>query len=326
MKIFNRIACLAAAAVMSVCAVMPAYADAEEERVIDPYTENEEMLTEDTDAPTISFDLSDWSKYLTVTDEGSSLISMKLDNDNKTAYQGQSLKVSVASDSDVEGLHQYSWEARDADGNYIYPETQGDGADDLDYITTGFVLKASDFGLNYFDGGMLTFKYRINPDADGLLMDNSCFVFPCYGDDYNRVESRQLKLEYNNTDSNNTTMFANGVMSVSDGVGADKIVFTVPLVKKTDKIDVLYLDNIVFTTQSGKQVINLDGYNENAKEQKGDLAIEVQKKDNTISIADSGKSKTEGTNVVIIVGAVILGLAVVAGIVFLVIKLKNRFY
>ena len=328
MKILKSIACFAAAAVMSVCTVLPAFADAEEEeRVIDPYTEDESMLTDDTSAPTLSFDMSKWDSIVTVNDAAKKYTNMTLSGDNKTAYQGQSLKVSVQADSDFkDGLYQFAWEAKDADGKALYPETQGEGADELEYITAGFELHASDFGLNYFDGGMLTFKYRFDPEAKGKLMDDSVFVSPFY-DDYKRTDTKYMKLQYNDTDSNNVNAYANGVMSISDEVGVDKIVFTVPLVKKTDKINVLYLDNIVFTTKTDKRVINLDGFNENATEQKGDLAIEVEKKDNVVSITEETETtKSKAKNTVVIVGIVVLGIVVVGAIVFLILKSRKRFY
>lgn len=52
---------------LGVCAV-PAYADSEAE--IPEYSADKSILTTDTSAPSLSFDMKDWERYIKVTPDG----------------------------------------------------------------------------------------------------------------------------------------------------------------------------------------------------------------------------------------------------------------
>ncbi len=317
----KRIVCFAAAAVMSLSAVLPVSAEEEEERVISPYWEDEAMLTDDTSAPTLSFDLTDWSRTIHMTTDAS-IIDLQTKTVSDYAYQGKSLKLSGRADKDIEDLCQFSWLIRDDNNELVYPESENE---DYDFLTMGIELHANEFGMNYFDGSMVTFNYRLNPDIEGLLMGDSCFVYACDAD-YKKLDSTELRLQYNDTDANNTTQYAKGVMSIAQEIGAEKLVVVVPLIKKTKEIDILYIDNFTVTTQTGKQVANLDGYNANAKPQEIVQGLKVKKKDNTVSLDENKEEKTSAKVVIMYIGFGILGVAVIVGIIIIIKRAKNRFY
>lgn len=317
----KRITCLAAALVMSIGAALPVYADSDDSRIIEEYWEDENKLTDDTSAPTLSFDLTDWKNTIHLTKDAS-LASLEAKQETDTAYQGQSLKLTVSSAKDITDLQQFSWLIRDEDNKLVYPESEDENAE---FTTIGIELHANEFGMNYFDGSMITFNYRINPDAKGLLMGDSCFVYAC-DDDYNKLDSTEFRMQYNDTDNNNTTQYAKGVMSVATDIGASKIVIDVPLQKATDKIDILYLDNFTVTTRSDKQVANIDGYNANAKPQEIVQGLKVKKKDNTISLSDKTKSDKSSSNVILYIGIGVIAVVVVGAIIIVIKKVKNRFY
>lgn len=317
----KRITCLAAALVMSIGLTLPVYADSDDSRVIEEYWEDESKLTDDTSAPTLSFDLSNWKSSIHLTKDAS-IASLEARQDNDTAYQGQSLKLTVESAKDITDLHQFSWMIRDENNKLVYPESENE---DAEYTTIGIELHANEFGMNYFDGSMITFNYRINPDAKGLLMGDSCFAYAC-DDDYKKLDSTEFRMQYNDTDNNNTTQYAKGVMSIATDIGATKLVIDVPLQKATDKIDILYLDNLTITTRSDKQVANIDGYNANAKPQEIVQGLHVKKKDNTVSLSDKTKSDKSSNNVILYIGIGVIAVVVVVAIVIVIKKVKNRFY
>lgn len=317
----KRITCLAAALVMSIGLTLPVYADSDDSRVIEEYWEDESKLTDDTSAPTLSFDLSNWKSSIHLTKDAS-IASLEAKQDNDTAYQGQSLKLTVESAKDITDLHQFSWMIRDENNKLVYPESENE---DAEYTTIGIELHANEFGMNYFDGSMITFNYRINPDAKGLLMGDSCFAYAC-DDDYKKLDSTEFRMQYNDTDNNNTTQYAKGVMSIATDIGATKLVIDVPLQKATDKIDILYLDNLTITTRSDKQVANIDGYNANAKPQEIVQGLHVKKKDNTVSLSDKTKSDKSSNNVILYIGIGVIAVVVVVAIVIVIKKVKNRFY
>lgn len=317
----KRITCLAAALVMAIGAALPVYADEEDERIIEEYWEDESKLTDDTSAPTLSFDLTDWKTTIHLTKDAS-LASLEAKQETDTAYQGQSLKLTVSSAKDITDLQQFSWLIRDENNELVYPESENE---DAEFLTIGVELHANEFGMNYFDGSMITFYYRINPDAKDLLMGDSCFVYAC-DDDYNKLDSTEFRMQYNDTDNNNTTQYAKGIMSVATDIGASKLVIDVPLQKATDKIDILYLDNFTVTTRSDKQVANLDGYNANAKPQEIVQGLKVKKKDNTVSLSDKSESDKSSGNVILYIGIGVVAVVVVVAIIIVIRKAKNRFY
>jgi hypothetical protein len=320
----KKIACLFAAALISVTAVMTAYAD--EEKTLEEYKENADMLTDDNSAPTLSFDMSDWKNYVKTTKDAD-VVNIEAKQESDTAYQGRTLKISASADKDVDGMFVCASSVRDSDNNLVYPDSENE---DAEFLLAGVEIDASDLGITYFDGALITFNYRINPDAEGILMGDSCFVFPMSSDDES-LSSNTLRLQYNDSDSNNTSQYASAVLSVSDNIGASKLVFEVPLVKATSKMDILYVDNITVTTKTGKYVANLDGYNENAQPDASPQALKVQAKERTLDSTASSDDAADSTGVsaktvIVYIGIGVLGLIVLAVIVLLIRRAKNRFY
>lgn len=320
----RKIGCLLAAGMLALWYTFPAYADddKEEEKVLESYWENEEMMTDDKSSPTLSFDMNDWKTYIHSTNDAS-LIDLEAKQESDYAYQGRSLKLTASTSKDIDQVCEFAWLIRDENNELVYPEAD---EDDYEFLRMGVELHANEFGMTYFDGSMITFDYRLNPDVKGLLMGDSCFV-AAYDDDYERLKTTSLRLEYNDTDSNNTTQYAKGVMSIADNIGATKIIIEVPLIKTTEKIDVLYIDNIQVQTKTGKYVGNLDGYNSNAKPEETVKELQVKAKENTISTSSSEAEESSGAGKVIMyVVIIILAIALVVFAVFMIIKLKNRFY
>lgn len=247
---------------LGVCAV-PAYADSEAE--IPEYSADKSILTTDTSAPSLSFDMKDWERYIKVTPDGEK-ISVGASQEKTYAYQGASLKITATQPNDISDYCTYASLIRDDDKNLVYP---GSESEDAPYITMGVEIDAKDFGMTCFDGCMISFKYRINQDAQGKLMGDSVFAFPCT-EEYKKVTSNSVQLEINTDASNNVTQYATALIPVPDECGATKFIFEIPVIKKMDKTDVLYIDNLVIDTPLQKngedlQVMNLDGYNKSAK-------------------------------------------------------------
>lgn len=325
---FRKIICLASAVLMSVCAVMPvSAADDSSSKVVDPYQADQNMLTTETDKPTISFDMTDWSNLTHLTDDASKA-SLEVKQEKTYAYQGASLKVSGALDADINDLFTCSYLIRNDDNTLTYPEADNE---DAALLSMGFTFDASEFGMNYFDGCMIAFEYRINEDITGKLMGNSIFIVPC--DDDNVRVSAPLQLKINNADANNVTQFAKGVITVSEAVGATKLLVEIPLMKACEKTDIFYMDNIQVVTplqDNGVdlRVANLDGYNENARPQEIVQGLEVKAKENTLSTADSSaeSSGLDTNTILIFVGAGVLAVGVAVFVFIMVKKHKNKFY
>ncbi len=325
MRLKRLLSIVSAVMMLGACTVFSVSADEEEESVPDFYADRS-MLTTDTSAPSMSFDMTEWKNHVYITPDGS-LLDLQVAQEKTYAYQGATLKITASQSKDIDDMCTYSSLIRDSDGNLVYPNSDDE---DAEYLTMGVELHPGDFGLNCFDGCMITFKYRINQEAEGKLMGDSVFAFPCT-DDYEKVTSTAVQLKINTTDSNNVTQYANAIISVPDKCGATKFVFEVPVIKKMEKTDVLYIDNIVISTpeQEGgvdMQVANIDGYNENAKAQEIVQGLTVAPRSNGLSSDSSSAESNSGPNVaiIIVVAVVVVGLAAV---VFIFIKKrKNRFY
>ena len=185
---------------LGVCAV-PAYADSEAE--IPEYSADKSILTTDTSAPSLSFDMKDWERYIKVTPDGEK-ISVGASQEKTYAYQGASLKITATQPNDISDYCTFASLIRDDDKNLVYP---GSDSEDAPYITMGVEIDAKDFGMTCFDGCMISFKYRINQDAQGKLMGDSVFAFPCT-EEYKKVTSNSVQLEINTDASNNVTQYA----------------------------------------------------------------------------------------------------------------------
>ena len=297
---------------LGVCAV-PAYADSEAE--IPEYSADKSILTTDTSAPSLSFDMKDWERYIKVTPDGEK-ISVGASQEKTYAYQGASLKITATQPNDISDYCTFA---------------SGSDSEDAPYITMGVEIDAKDFGMTCFGGCMVSFKYRINQDAQGKLMGDSVFAFPCT-EEYKKVTSNSVQLEINTDASNNVTQYATALIPVPDKCGATKFVFEIPVIKKTDKTDVLYIDNLVIDTPLQKngedlQVMNLDGYNKSAKAQEIVQGLKIQPKSNGLSSTSSSEAESsKGIGVVGIVVIVVVAVVIVGAVIFVIKKKKSRFY
>ena len=297
---------------LGVCAV-PAYADSEAE--IPEYSADKSILTTDTSAPSLSFDMKDWERYIKVTPDGEK-ISVGASQEKTYAYQGASLKITATQPNDISDYCTFASLIRDDDKNLVYP---GSDSEDAPYITMGVEIDAKDFGMTCFDGCMISFKYRINQDAQGKLMGDSVFAFPCTE-------------EYKKVTSNSVTQYATALIPVPDECGATKFIFEIPVIKKMDKTDVLYIDNLVIDTPLQKngedlQVMNLDGYNKSAKAQEIVQGLKIQPKSNGLSSTSSSEAESsKGIGVVGIVVIAVVVVVIVGAVIFVIKKKRSQFY
>lgn len=324
MRLKRILGMVSAVMMLGVCAV-PAYADSEAD--IPEYSADKSILTTDTSAPSLSFDMKDWERYIKVTPDGEK-ISVGVSQEKTYAYQGASLKITATQPNDISDFCTYSTLIRDDDGNLVYP---GSDAEDAQYLTMGVELEAKDYGMSCFDGCMISFKYRINQDAQGKLVGDSVFAFPCT-DEYKRVTSNSVQLEINTDESNNVTQYATALIPVPDKCGATKFVFEIPVIKQMDKTDVLYIDNIVIDTplqQNGTdlQVMNLDGYNKSAKAQEIVQGLKVQPKSNGLSSTSTSEAdSSSGIGVIGIVVIVVVVVVIVGAVILVIKKKRSQFY
>lgn len=324
MRLKRILGMVSAVMMLGVCAV-PAYADSEAD--IPEYSADKSILTTDTSAPSISFDMKDWERYIHVTPDGEK-ISIGVSQEKTYAYQGASLKITATQPNDVSDFCTYSALIRDENNELVYP---GSDAEDAQYLTMGVELEAKDYGMSCFDGCMISFKYRINQDAQGKLLGDSVFAFPCT-DEYKTVTSNSVQLKINTDASNNVTQYATALIPVPDKCGATKFVFEIPVIKKMDKTDVLYIDNIVIDTplqQNGTdlQVMNLDGYNKSAKAQETVQGLKIQPKSNGLSSTSTSEAdSSRGIGVIGIVVIVVVVVVVLGAVILVIKKKRSQFY
>ncbi|WP_124098299.1 hypothetical protein [Ruminococcus sp. Marseille-P6503] len=325
--LLKRFFCAVSAAVALIgCLALPAGAEAEEEKEIIEFKADTEMLSDDASAPTISFDTSDWEKYVHLTADGEAM-GIKMSQDTDTFYQGASLKVY----SDCEGIeagryYNYGNSVRDDDGNLLYPEAS---AEDTAFVTPGIELRAEDFGLSCFDGCMVTFLYRMGTDTENKLMESSVYAFPA-DEEYNHLANNPVKLTYDTVLNDNVSQYRKLMVTVAADASATKIVFQTPVMQKVTS-DIFYIDNITVVTPledngADLYVKNLDGYNENAKPQEIIESVKIQQQGKTLSQAESRDEESEGSFNPMIIVIAVLAAALVAIVILVVIKHKNKFY
>ena len=166
-------------------------------------------------------------------------------------------------------------------------------------------------------------------DTENKLMESSVYAFPA-DDEYNHLANNPVKLTYDTILNDNVSQYRKQMVTVAADASATKIVFQTPVMQKVTS-DIFYIDNISIVTPledngADLYVKNLDGYNENAKPQEIIESVKIQQQGKTLSEADSGAEKSEGSFnpmiIVIVVLVVILG----AIVVVVIIKHKNKFY
>lgn len=286
--------------------------------------DNSDTAASAPDAPTLSFDMSDWKNYVKLTPDAS-IAGMSLSTTNSGQYQGATLNVSVKMTSDLTGKYpSFAESIKDDDGNLVYPEAANE---DAEYVKIGLEFNAADFGVDNFDNCMVTFKYLFNEDVKDILMNGSIYIYPA-NDDYEILTSNAMSQRVNTITRENIDTYTNGFVSVAPDVAATKIIIEIPLMKAYTG-DVMRIDNFVVSKADGKAIANLDGYNDTAKpmnEFDGKIKITGSKGSSSDSSASSkSESKSGGFNpLIIVIAAVVVAVIVVLVIFF--IKKKNSYY
>ena len=319
----KKLLCTVCAAVTALsCLALSASADAEEKKSI-PFTADKTLTVTDSNAPAVSFDGDDWTKYVHTTPDASK-IGLTITIDKTTFYQGFSLKANCSGAQESE-MYLNAGTVRDADNNLVYPDAEKEGAK---FICPGVELRCEDFGLSCFDGCFISFFYKIGSDCKDKLMNDSIYAF---GTDntYTPVYSL-LTLKYDTVLNNNVTQYRTQCVSVPANSACTRIVFEVPLLKNTDA-DVLCLDNIGISLpieQDGKalSIMPLDGYNANAQPQEIIDAIQIEeKKESTAEIGSTPEKQEGGHGFIVVIVIVVAVIAAGVGLFFF-IKKKKKYY
>ena len=277
--------------------------------------------------PAISFDSGDWKKYVAKTKDADKA-NITLDTANTKGYQALSLQIKgKVTDTVGEPNFTYSKYLKKKDGKKLYPLS---GVDGVQPSTIGIEISAKKFGLSTFDNCTIEFTYRFGDSLKSKLLQDSAFVYPT--DDYYKVLTENpVKLKYDDSEKDNVGQYGKAVLNVKKNLNSTKIVFELPITKKLDESVLMYLDNIVIRTPQKKgnkhyYVANVDSYNSGATPAKINEKANVQNKDKTEEVYGDTSTKSDKLNPLFIAGGVIIGVAVVAGIVVLVIKRSKKFY
>ncbi len=324
----RKIFCGLSAAAIALCTAVPAFADAEEEKVVDPWAiSDDSILTDDKSKPSFSFDGSGWKDYVHITPDADGKFSVG--SEDTVSYQGISLKITGSADGAPSGMQNFAWVVTDADGNPAFPDAN---EEDAEFVTMGIEFDAKDFGMNYFDGCAFKFTYRINPDIKSSLMGDSIFAFPA-DDEYKQVASNMSQIKVNETDSPNTTLYQDKVVPVPTGVGATKFIFEIPLNKAVKSTDLIYIDNLTISANTealdgkynGMVVANIDNYNDVAEKKTTPNELQIAEKEEKTESTSEAAAKESTATVPIIIG-VVVGVIIVGGVAFFVIKkVRNRY-
>lgn len=268
--------------------------------------------------PTLSFDRDSCLKYITVSEDGVNEAGMWVTNQSAVRYQGGCLKIAVNNKKqrgNVEG----------GDLPYVY-----------DY-GMGIQLNAADFGLENFDGCVISMMVKFHPDALAAL-DNSAATITASevvaeGEEGYITGSRTIT--YSELEAKGFRNAILTIMEPKEGEYGDTTSFSINLpLTGVYSGDVFYIDNLTIKTPlkdakgNDLYVKNVDGYNANAFI------------DNTENIVQAGDAVTADSVVLesvaeeageggkgMIIAIVIIAVVVIVGIgVFILIKMKNRYY
>ena len=314
--VLKRFLSVGAAALMAVSLCLTAYAD-EEEAIKFEYDKDFVVSEADKVGYTLSFDKDDWKDYVKLTPD-SDKAGLKISASTKRAYQGATLKVSANNSDNIADKQNFCWAIGSADAD---KDTEG-------LITMGIEIDAKDVGVTTFDGSLIIFTYRFEEAGVNALLGNSIVAFTA-DDDYKDTGAYSV-ITKNDTISNNITQYREGMINVPSSGNSTKIIIEVPVLRAYSG-EIVAIDNIDICLPGDVGYIkNLDGYNENATPKETVEELEITgSKDNDTGITPSGDkddSSDKGTSALVIVVIVLVGLVVVAGLVFLFIRLKTKFY
>lgn len=268
--------------------------------------------------PTLSFDRDSCLKYITVSEDGVNEAGMWVTNQSAVRYQGGCLKIAVNNEKqrgNVEG----------GDLPYVYE------------YGMGIQLNAADFGLENFDGCVISMMVKFHPDALAAL-DNSAATITASevvaeGEEGYITGSRTIT--YSELEAKGFRNAILTIMEPKEGEYGDTTSFSINLpLTGVYSGDVFYIDNLTIKTPlkdadgNDLYVKNVDGYNASASV------------DNTENIVQAGDTVTADSVVLesvaeeageggkgMIIAIVIIAVVVIVGIgVFILIKMKNRYY
>ncbi len=284
-----------------------------------------EQLTDEPE-PAISFDGDGYESYIHLTKDADKA-GITFEPEKDVTYQGRSLRISAA--KGVEGYFSMSGVVKDVNNNIQFPDAP-EREDSSAYSTVGVAVYAKDFGLPSFDGCFISFAYRMTADDKTALQGKSVYV---YGADEKgiRVGDGYTVLTYDDVLNDNVSKFnPMGTFSLPAEAGAAMVIFDIPVMNSVNG-PVLYLDNIMIQLPDSagdlSYVRNIDGFNRAAEKREGSDAIQVKKQKTDLGTsADKVKTDKRQITPAGIAVIVFLGLLVVGGIVFAVMRMKRRFY
>ncbi|NLZ46651.1 MAG: hypothetical protein GX896_08175, partial [Clostridiales bacterium] len=220
------------------------------------------VLSENSSAPTLSFDMSDWNKYIKVTPDGE-LTGISMSTVKKGSCQAASLMISTDLKEDITDKYpSFANRLRDADNNLIYPDTENE---DAVFIRPGVELDCADFGLSTFDGCAIVFYCAFTEEAAQALLGETLYVYPS-DDKYNVLSSTPTEIKIDTISKSNVGYYVKGFIAPAVGVRSTKIIFELSQIKAFSG-DVALIDNIKIQapTELIQYVSNVDGYNETAE-------------------------------------------------------------
>ena len=262
--------------------------------------------------PTLSFDRDSCLKYITVSEDGVNEAGMWVTNQSAVRYQGGCLKIAVNNEKqrgNVEG----------GDLPYVYE------------YGMGIQLNAADFGLENFDGCVISMMVKFHPDALAAL-DNSAATITASevvaeGEEGYITGSRTIT--YSELEAKGFRNAILTIMEPKEGEYGDTTSFSINLpLTGVYSGDVFYIDNLTIKTPlkdadgNDLYVKNVDGYNASASV------------DNTENIVQAGDTVTADSVVLESVAeeageggkGMIIAIVIVGIGVFILIKMKNRYY
>lgn len=281
--------------------------------------------------PTLSFDTKDCLNYITVTEDGVNEAGITVERQTKVRYQGGCLLIS-ADNKTVRTGTPANPDDTGLGGNGAVVNIEG--ADGLPYVYNkqmGIQIDASSFGLENFDGCVISMMVKFHPDAVAALDTSSMQI---YASDADGKGTGSRTIQFSELEAKGFRSAMLTVMEPEAGKRGDTASFTITLpFTAAYKGPALYIDNLIIQTplKDGDNKIfvkNVDGYNASASVDNTDTAIQVGENITTESVVlesvpDEAGEGGKGVIVIIVVVAVVLVIAI-GIVVFL--KMKNRFY
>lgn len=279
------------------------------------------VLTDSNKSPTLSFDMSDWNKYIKVTPDGE-LTGISMSTIKQNSCQGASLMISSDLKEDITDKYpSFANRLRDADNKLLYPGTEDE---DAVFYRAGIELDAADFGLSTFDGCAITFYCGFTENAAKALLGQSLYVYPS-NENYDVLLSTPTEIKIDTISKNNIGYYVKSFISPPVGSRSTKIIFEFSQISAFSG-DLAMIDNILIQAPSEEDqyVNNLDGYN-NTAEIRNLASDKLTVGENNVQSSVAEDNEKKGINpIIFVVAGLVIGAIVL--VVVLVIKNKNKYY